>query len=237
MNSVDAKPLALRLSAVGVSYKVKTGLLKSSLHWALNDISFAVHQGEILGVIGGNGAGKSTLLRLLSGIVAPDRGVFEDFGNMISLLALNVGFIPHLSGRKNAVLSGMMLGMSRSEVVEKLPEILDFSELGASIDQPAWTYSTGMRLRLGFAVAFQADPDVILIDEALGVGDKVFREKSSTAMRDKILSNKTIVVVSHNMKTIKELCDRVVWVEGGSIRMIGKTTGVVREYQRRPSRV
>jgi len=230
MNSVQGKSLALRLTSVGTTYKIRTGILKSSLYWALSDISFDVYEGETLGVIGGNGAGKSTLLRLLSGIIIPDRGSIESFNNIVSLLTLNVGFVPHLSGQENAILSGMMLGMSRLEVVEKLPEILEFSELGDFIDHPAWTYSSGMRARLGFAVAFQADPDIILIDEALGVGDKAFREKSSAVMHDKIKSNKTIVVVSHNMKTIRDLCDRVVWIEDGSVKMIGATADILAEY-------
>jgi len=230
MSSLDQGRVALQLFDVGVSYRIRTGMLKSRLHWALKNISFDLYHGETLGVIGRNGAGKSTLLRLLSGILAPDQGELDDFGNSASLLALKVGFVPHLTGRENAVISGMLLGLSHQEMIDKLPDIMSFSELGDFIDQQTWTYSAGMKARLGFAVAFQADPDIILIDEVLGVGDKQFNAKSTELMHEKIHSDKTIVIVSHNMETIREHCDRVIWIEDGTIKMQGGTADVLAAY-------
>ncbi|RMG92892.1 MAG: ABC transporter ATP-binding protein [Zetaproteobacteria bacterium] len=224
--------LALTLDRVGVAYRIREGLFRSRLFWALQDVSFDVFYGETLGVIGRNGAGKSTLLRLLSGIIAPDKGKISTFDNRASLLTLQAGFIPHLTGRENAILSGMMLGMSREQIMEKMSEIAEFAELGDFIDQPAWTYSTGMRVRLGFAVAVQADPDIILIDEVLGVGDRVFRRKTAQLMQEKIQSDKTIVLVSHSLEMVRQLCDRVVWIERGKVRMEGDPKTVLSAYTR-----
>ena len=220
----------LRLERVAVSYRKNSGLFKPKKYWALQDISFELFHGETLGVIGGNGAGKSTLLRVLAGIIAPDRGeVIHDELN-ISLLGLSVGFISHLTGRNNAVLSGMLMGMRRTEIEEKLDSIVEFSELGEFIDEPIRSYSSGMRARLGFSVAMQADPDILLIDETLGVGDARFSRKSSRAMKRKIRSNKTIVLVSHNEKMIRKMCDRVVWIDKGHTVDQGETAPIMDAY-------
>ncbi|QKE65041.1 ABC transporter ATP-binding protein [Aquipseudomonas campi] len=203
----------------GISYRQRAGVLRYDNYWALKDVSFTLHAGETLGVIGSNGAGKSTLLRMIAGIIEPDSGqVWRQPNTSASLLALNVGFKPELSGRENAILSGLLLGMSVQQIKSQIDAIHQFSGLGDFFERAVGTYSTGMRARLGFAVAIQADPDILLIDEVLGVGDQNFKTKSHAAMREKIDSNKTVVLVSHSMDAIKSLCDRVLWLhEGRSI--------------------
>ena len=220
----------IELKNVGVRYRRKAGFMRSNTFWALHDVSFDLKHGETLGVIGRNGAGKSTLLRLLAGILAPDTGTILHKTDRVSLLALQAGFIPALTGRENAVLSGILLGMTRAEVEARMDEMVRFAELEDFIDEPVRAYSSGMRARLGFTVAFQADPDVLLIDEVLGIGDVSFKEKSSAAMREKIASDKTVVIVTHQAETVLELCDRVVWVEKGVTVEMGEPKVVVDNY-------
>lgn len=226
-----SKNSVIHLSNVGVRYKRRTGFMRSADFWALHDVSFDLFQGETLGVIGHNGAGKSTLLRLLARILDPDKGEVTSKIDRVSLLSLQVGFVPNLSGRQNAILAGILLGMSHRQMREKMDSVIAFSELEEFIDEPVRTYSSGMRARLGFAVAFQADPDVILIDEVLGVGDVNFKEKSASAMRQKIESDKTVVIVTHSPETVLELCDRVVWVDHGVTRAEGDPQQIVNEYK------
>lgn len=231
MKEVTAKKPILSLRNVGAYYWRRRHYFKRERFWALEEISFDLHHGESLGVIGRNGAGKSTLLKLLAGIIGPDQGKVETVGLQATLLSLQVGFIPYLTGRENAILSGMLLGMHREEVEFKMDEILQFSELGDFFDQPISSYSSGMRARLGFSVAFNLEPDILLIDEVLGVGDAEFKQKSSNEMKRKIRSNKTIVLVSHSTSTIRELCDRAVWIEAGKTRAEGDTETVLSAYQ------
>jgi lipopolysaccharide transport system ATP-binding protein len=229
--ATPAQPI-VELRDVGVSYLQRTGLLRYRRFWALEQISLDLYAGETLGIIGANGAGKSTLLRLLARITMPDRGEMRWCRPVSSsLLALNAGFRPELSGRDNAMVGGMLLGLSRSRITAKLPEIREFSELGSFFDSPAGTYSAGMRARLGFAVAIHADNDIMLIDEVLGVGDEKFRLKSNHAMRDKIRSNKTVVLVSHSMEAIRDLCDRVIWIEKGRSVRSGTAHEVIDGYR------
>ncbi len=216
---------------VGLAYRLQ-GRFRSKLYWALKDVSFNVYQGETLGIIGLNGAGKSTLLRLLAGIVHPDVGTIEIGDLKISLLAMQLGFIKHLTGLENIMLNGMLLGLSRKEIKEKLPEIIAFANLGEFINQPIRTYSNGMRARLGFAVAYHANPDVLLIDEALSAGDAKFKEKAATAMEEIINSNKTIVLVSHSVATISKFCHRVIWIENGLVHAHGKTDEILSDYKK-----
>jgi lipopolysaccharide transport system ATP-binding protein len=199
--------------------------------WVLKDVSFDLFFGETLGIIGRNGAGKSSILRLLAGIIKSNRGQFINHGCSTALLSLQAGFIPYLTGRENAVLSGLLLGLTRREVDERMPAIIEFSELVDVIDRPLNTYSTGMRARLGFSVAYQVSPDVLLIDEVLGVGDEEFKIKSTQAMRQRIRENKTVVLVSHNAGLVKEVCQRGVWIDDGTVRAIGNAADIVNAYQ------
>ncbi len=226
----EQKSPVFSLRHVGVFYKRNRGVFGEPF-WAIKDVSFDLYQGETLGIIGRNGVGKSTLLRLMAGIIKPSIGEFVNHGYQASLLALHLGFIYYLTGRENAVLSGMFMGLRKKEVHAKMEAIIEFAELGDFIDQPLATYSSGMVARLAFSVAFQADPDILLIDEVLGVGDAEFSQKSATAMQEKISSNKTIVLVSHNAAVIQQLCNRVVWIEDGVSKSEGETTTVLTEYE------
>lgn len=221
----------IQLRNAGVCYTRRSGFMRHSRFWALHDVSFDLCAGETLGVIGRNGAGKSTLLLILAGIIALDRGSIIHRTKSISLLSLGVGFVPYLTGRQNAVLSGLLLGLSRTQIEGRMDDIIAFSELGGFFDQYVRTYSSGMRARLGFAVAFQADPDILLVDEVLGVGDQSFQERSEAAMRNRIASDKTVVIVTHNPETVLDICDRVVWVENGVTVEIGDPETVVENYR------
>ncbi len=219
----------ITLDAVSVSYKRRRifrsgGNIKHILH----DISLEVRKGECLGILGRNGAGKSSLLRVLAGIVEPDSGKITHNGNA-SLLTLQAGFIESLSGLENIILGGMMLGASRRSISQKINKIVAFSELEDEIHEPLYTYSSGMRARLGFSVAYFADPEIILIDEVLGVGDAEFRQKSSRAMKEKIQSNRTIVLVSHNAATIRENCSRAILIENGTVKAQGEPDEVLKK--------
>ncbi len=224
----------LELHQVGVRYSRGGGLFRRRRppFWALKEVSFRLFPGEALGVIGKNGAGKSTLLRLLAGILRPDRGQFLNHGYRASLLSLQVGFIPHLSGRQNVVLSGLLLGLTLREIEEKMASIVSFAELEDFIEEPLQTYSSGMRARLGFATAFHVDPDLLLIDEVLGVGDAAFVKKSKAAMRRRIRSEKTVVLVSHSAGAIRSVCSRVVWIDDGRVAMDGDVEEVLEAYLR-----
>jgi len=220
----------IELQEVAFNYIRRAGYFSRNTFWALKNVSFALHKGESLGLIGRNGAGKSTLLRLLAGIVNPDKGKVVNHGCTATLLSLQAGFTPYLSGRKNAMLSGMMLGMDKKAMREKIESIKYFSGLGEFFEYPVHSYSAGMKARLGFSVAFQVDTDIILIDEVLGVGDESFKKMSTKAMRTKILSNQTVVLVSHNQQTLSELCTRIVWIENGTVQMTGEPRPVLDAY-------
>lgn len=232
MTPPSASQPVMKLENVGVYYWLKKGYVKREKFWALRDVSLELRRGESLGVIGRNGAGKTTLLQLLAGIISPDRGRLENDGVQAAMLSLQIGFLDQLSGRENAVLGGLMLGISRRVVEEKMDDIVSFSELGNFFDQPLGTYSSGMKARLGLSVALQLDPDVLLIDEVLGVGDAEFRAKSEAAMVERVKSDRTIVMVSHNPQTIRELCDRAVWIEEGRSITRGSTAEVLEAYEK-----
>ncbi len=221
----------LSLRNVGIYYKRKRGIFGEPF-WAIKNVSFDLYHGDTLGIIGRNGVGKSTLLRMMAGIIKPNTGTFINNGYRASLLSLQLGFIPHLSGRENAVLSGMLMGLRKKEIKSKIDAILEFSELGEFFEEPIATYSSGMKARLGFSVAFQVDPDILLLDEILGVGDEEFRRKSTKVMREKISSNKTIVFVSHQAAMIRQLCNRAVWIEEGVSKAEGTPSEVLAEYNR-----
>ncbi|MEO8803991.1 MAG: ABC transporter ATP-binding protein [Rudaea sp.] len=219
----------ITLDGVGVAFNAQLRM-GSPQFWALEDVSMTLTRGERLGVIGRNGAGKSTLLRTLAGIITPDRGHVKRAPVTCQLLSLALGFMPHLSGRDNAILSGLMLGLRRREIVSRLPAILEFSELGDFFEQPISSYSTGMSMRLGFSVAMQVNPDVLLIDEVLAVGDSAFQEKSGTALRERIHGGTTVVFVSHGDSQIRDVCNRALWIEHGRSVMQGNVDEVLRAY-------
>jgi lipopolysaccharide transport system ATP-binding protein len=221
----------ISLRNVAVYFWLRNGFMRRHRFAALKDVSFDLFHGESLGIIGRNGAGKTTLLRLLGGITRPDKGTLINNGYKTALLSLQVGFDPQLSGLYNAILSGMLLGFRKTEIEAKLYDIVTFAELEKFIDQPVRTYSSGMRARLGFSVAFHLDPDVLLIDEMLAVGDADFQKKSLAVMKEKIRSNRTIVLVSHSAGTIRQLCDRTVWIEEGVTRAEGDTESVLQAYE------
>jgi lipopolysaccharide transport system ATP-binding protein len=223
--------LAVSLQEVSMAYQRRTGFLRYESHWALESVSFDVHSGETLGIIGRNGAGKSSLLRLLAGISNPTSGQISSKSSFISLLSLNLGFVANLSGRQNIRISGMLYGLGRNRIEELIPAIVDYSELGEAIDHAVSTYSAGMKARLGFATATVIEPDLLLIDEILGVGDLAFRKKSSATMRNRLKSDKTAIFVSHSMHEVRALCDRVVWLDEGKVRMIAPPDDVIAAYE------
>ena len=219
----------IRLENIGVAFNAQLRV-GSPRFWALEDVSLDLARGDRLGVVGRNGSGKSTLLRTIAGIITPDRGRISRAPVSCQLLSLTLGFVPHLSGRDNAVLSGLMLGMRRREIVRRLPAILEFSEIGDFFDQPISSYSTGMLMRLGFSVAMQVEPDVLLIDEVLAVGDSEFQQKSGDALHERINSGTTVVFVSHGDAQIQHVCDQVLWIEHGRSMMQGPVDAVLAAY-------
>ena len=198
--------------------------------WALKDVSFDIERGEVVGVIGSNGAGKSTLLKILSRITEPTAGYAELHGSVGSLLETGVGFHPELTGRENIYLNGAILAMAKAEVDRKFDEIVAFSGVEKFIDTPVKRYSSGMRLRLGFAVAAHMDTGILLIDEVLAVGDAAFQQKCLGRISSVTKKGRTVLFVSHDMGAITRLCERTIWLEGGQIRLIGPSVDVVESY-------
>lgn len=198
--------------------------------WALRDVSFEIEQGETFGLIGENGSGKSTLLKCLAQILRPDKGRIHVEGRMSALLELGAGFHPELSGRENIYLNASILGMTTKEVDARFDEIVDFAGLERFIDTPVKNYSSGMYVRLGFSVAVQADPDVLMIDEVLAVGDESFQRKCNERLSELRNSGTTIVVVSHSLGTLRNICDRVAWLEHGDLRGVGDTSEMIDRY-------
>lgn len=220
----------ISLKDVGFTYRTLTGPITVKRFQALKSINMEVRRNETLGVIGANGSGKSTLLKILARIYAPDEGSINFATKKVSLLSLALGFDPRLSGIDNAILSSMLLGASLKEAQQKVDDILDFSELEEFATQPVRTYSSGMRARLGFSVALKMQADVLLIDEALAVGDAKFKVKSERAIIKKIGSKQTVVLVSHSVGQIQRLCDRAVWLDNGKIVSEGDPELVAMNY-------
>jgi lipopolysaccharide transport system ATP-binding protein len=204
---------------------------KDETFWALRDVSLDVHEGEVLGLIGRNGAGKTTLLKILSRITRPTEGWAEIHGRVGSLLEVGTGFHPELTGRENTFLSGAILGMSKAEIARKFDEIVAFAELDKFIDTPVKHYSSGMYVRLAFAVAAHLEPEILLVDEVLAVGDIKFQRKCLGRMGDVARAGRTVVLVSHQLNQIRRLCHRVLWVDGGAVRQAGATSDVVGAYE------
>ena len=233
---------AIEVKDLVISYQnlKKTSIKKTLLHLkrqkpdrfvAVKGISFYVREGEILGIIGKNGSGKSTTLNALAGIFSPDSGSIDLNGHSISLLSIGVGFIREMTGRENITLSGMLLGFTEEQVKAKEQEIIDFAEIGEFIDMPVRTYSSGMYSKLAFSITAILETDIMLIDEVLSVGDQKYKKKSYEKMKS-LISNKdrTVVIVSHSIETLKQLCDTVMWMHDGQIKRIGDPNEVLDEY-------
>ena len=198
----------------------------------LKDINLDIKKGETVALIGVNGSGKSTLLKLMTQIIFPNKGTIETNGKLTSLLELGAGFHPDFSGRENIYFNSSIFGLTRKEIDERLEQIIEFSELRDFIDNPVRTYSSGMYMRLAFSVAINVDADILLIDEILSVGDQHFQEKCFNKMRELKAEGKTMVFVTHSMESVRNLCDRAIWLYDGKVRMDGNTNEVVEEYLR-----
>jgi len=198
--------------------------------WALKDVTFNVGEGEVVGVIGRNGAGKSTLLKVLSRITEPTSGRVELYGRVASLLEVGTGFHPELTGRENIYLNGAILGMRKTEIDRKFDEIVAFAELEKFLDTPVKRYSSGMYMRLAFAVASHLEPEILLVDEVLAVGDAAFQKKCLGKMGEVAREGRTVVFVSHNLAAVRSLCGRAVWMDGGEVAELGETGQVVFDY-------
>ena len=203
---------------------------KSEKRTVLKDINLEIKKGETVALIGVNGSGKSTLLKLMTKIIYPTKGKIITNGKLTSLLELGAGFHPDFTGRENIYFNASIFGLTRSEIESRIDDIIEFAELGDFIDSPVRTYSSGMYMRLAFSVAINVDAEVLLIDEILAVGDQHFQDKCFAKLRELKESNKTIVIVSHSLGSIKDLCDRAIWINNGEVRLDGKTKDVIDEY-------
>lgn len=218
-------------SMLGIPYATDT--LRKNEFWALENISFSLSKGESLGIIGINGSGKSTLLRMLTGIYPPDSGKISINGKVNSLIAVGAGFHPHMTGRENIYLNGSILGMTRREIEERFDEIVSFADIAECMDAPVSTYSSGTYVRLGFAIAIHCDPDIMLIDEVLSVGDLSFQNKCLRKIYDLKRNNKSIIFVSHAMDTVRLVCDRIVILDHGKMIFNGNTDDAIMLYNSR----
>ena len=247
----DAERFAIEVRDLGVRYSLrftkKTTLRESftnmfrrdegpSHFWALRNVTFKVERGESLAVIGPNGAGKSTLLQVLAGIITPTEGEIDIRGQVSSLLTLGAGFDQDLSGRENILLAGAFLGMSTREIYSRLEAIIEFTDIGAFIDAPIKTYSSGMRARLGFSIATSVDPDLLLLDEVLATGDQVFRAKSQARVMELVRAAKGIVLVTHDMNWVTEFCNRAMLLEQGRIVAEGDPNEIVELHKENSER-
>lgn len=235
MTSIEVKDLVISyrpLNNVSIQKDLFRRKKKSKPFVAVNHVSFEVEQGEILGLIGRNGSGKSTILKAIAGVFTPDSGTIDLKGQSVALLSIGVGFKPEMTGRENIYIAGLLLGFSKEAIREKEEAIVEFAEIGSFIDMPVKTYSSGMYSKLAFAITAMLETDIILIDEVLSVGDERFKKKSYEKMKELINSReRTVVVVSHSLSTLKELCSRVLWLNDGEIVKIGDTDAILEEYQ------
>ncbi|WP_251207573.1 ABC transporter ATP-binding protein [Acetatifactor aquisgranensis] len=233
---------AIKVSNVSLSYYTHKGIsIKNLFHknigqdkfQALRGIDFELKKGRILGIVGRNGSGKSTLLRAIGGIFSVDQGNIDLFGNKVSLLSIGVGFNYLLTGRENVILSGMLTGFSKEEVISRMDQIIAFAEIGDFIDRPVSTYSSGMYSKLAFSLATELNTDILLVDEVLSVGDEKFAAKSYYRMKQLIQDkNHTVVIVSHNLAILEELCDEVLWIHDGETKALGLSSEVLAQYKK-----
>ena len=211
--------------------------LKKEEFWALKDINFTVNQGDVMGIVGKNGSGKSTMLKILSRIVDPTEGEVRMHGKVASLLEVGTGFHPELTGRENVFFNGAILGMKRKEIIAKFDEIVAFSEVEQFLDTPVKFYSSGMYVRLAFAVAAHLDPDILIVDEVLAVGDAAFQKKCLKKMKSVANSGRTVLYVSHNTFSVKQLCNKAMYLEKGNLEFAGDTESVISHYLNKESSV
>lgn len=202
----------------------------SKRFWALRGVSLKAYPGDVIGIVGRNGSGKSTILRALAGILGPDRGRVQVRGKVGCLMSFGVGFRPNLSGRENAYINGSILGLSQRDVASRIDQIIEFSELQSFIDAPVRTYSAGMKGRLGFSIAIHIDPDVLLLDEVLSVGDADFRAKAGSILDRFRDEQKTVIMASHSMELIRNKCTKAVWLDAGEVKMFGEPEEVIAAY-------
>ncbi len=221
---VDKNP-TLRRSIARLRHREKHEIV------ALDDVSLEIAKGEAFGIIGANGAGKSTLLKVMAKTLKPSSGSVNVYGKTSTLLSLGLGMKPDLSGRRNVYLGGLAAGMRKAEIDEKFDSIVDYADIGEAIDRPVKTYSSGMFSRLAFSVAMALEPNIILLDEILAVGDEAFRDKSMATMRELLANAGTIVFVSHSLPNVVEFCDRVMWLDQGRIRKTGDPQTVIDMYK------
>ena len=236
MHRVEVRDVTVRYPAQRIP-SLKEWIVRARAKWpksvdALGEISLEVDSGEAFGIIGGNGAGKSTLLRVIAGIISPSRGEVITRGAVAPIIELGTGFEAELSGRENIFFNGSLLGRSRAFMKERAEDIIAFSGIGAHLDSPLRTYSTGMLARLAFAIATTIEADIVLLDEVLAVGDASFRERCDERIRSFHAKGSTIVLVSHDLGSVRELCTRAAWIDGGRLRALGDVDSVVEEYNR-----
>ncbi len=242
----DEKKVMLRISDVSMRFRKEedhagslketvinmfAGRLKFTEFYALQHVSFDVYKGDVLGIIGRNGAGKSTILKIISGIMKPTAGSVERYGNIVPMLELGSGFDMDLSGRENVFLNGAILGYEKEFLHSKYDEILAFSELQDFINMPLRNYSSGMIMRLAFSIATVVEPEILIVDEILAVGDENFQRKSRARMMELMSGGTTVLFVSHDMNQIREMCNRVVWLDGGTVRLQGECREVCDQYK------
>lgn len=221
----------MRLEGVSVVYSDDGFFSNVEEVTALRDVSLHVGRGDKVGIIGSNGAGKSTLVRVMSGVLKPNAGIVDDEGMTSALLSLNAGFDGELSGTRNVVMHGMLMGLTRKEAVARIEAVAEMSGLGDAMNRRVSTYSTGMRARLCFSTAINLEPDLLLLDEAFVVGDLEFRDKSQRVMHERFTEDRAIVLVSHSLASVQQLCERAIWLDHGEIRAQGETKDVIRAYR------
>lgn len=241
MKKNEQKENAIEVKNVSINYKLLDNIagvasvLKrqkdQKVFEAVKNVSFSVKEGGSLGMVGMNGCGKSTLLRAIGGVFSPDSGTIDLKGHSVSLMSLGIGFKTDLSGRENIILSGMLLGFTEQEILDKMESIINFAELGDFIDRPIRTYSSGMHSKLAFSITAMLETDVMLIDEVLSVGDEKFKKKSLAKMEDLIGNkNRTAIIVSHNITMLREMCDEILWLHDGSVKEMGDTDEILSHY-------
>ena len=221
----------MRLEDITLEYPVPRQYRKEDVQPSgVRNISFEIREGEVLGIIGRNGSGKSTLLKMMAGVFPPDSGIISTRGSVSLLAGVGVGFHKELTGRENAYLYGALMGRTTTQIDKLIEEIQSFAELDHHFDRPIRTYSSGMKSRLGISVATAFKPDLLLIDEVLGVGDASFRKKSEKRVKDMIAESGTVVIVSHSLNLLRNISDKIIWVENGCIRMVGRPEHVIPNY-------